>query len=635
MRRLLGLFSDRATAMRGLLLALLGLLAYYFGYKAFSAVTAGHLIIRWGYYYLLLVFSMFVYFSWKLASARSEVWKGWLRRPGWAGVAILGGTLFAMWADTFKHKILFDEFVIQGTAYVMHTTKQVSTILRAYTIGGSWIPIDTYLDKRPYFFPFLVSLLHDFTGYRVANMFALNVACAAALLGLLYWFAREIAGRPQALLAVALMAMVPLFGQNTSGAGMDLHNLAMIALVACLGVLYLRVPDGDRLSLFVLAAVLLSESRYESAIFMVPTAAIVLAGWFRAGRAILPWTAIAAPLFMVPFAWHSLVRDATPQFWQLPDGMKSAFGLANVAGNFKGDMEFLFNTGQGLANSWYLSAAGVLGLGWCLYASVRWLLNTSRPDLTAPQVVGLAFGAGVAAHFGVLLFYWWSRFDDLMASRFALPLCLAFAVMVAVLAKAFSGTKAPVLRIAWAGLGVWLLVGGLPAFSLKTYTNNNLVMQELDWEKRIIGQRHGPVLFISNKSTIPFILWHIEVSLSGIAFLRGDDIRYHLSQETFKEVIVSQRIRPITEDGRMGVDPDDVMPATFHLQAFAEKRFGGSLDRLSVVTSIDTVPGAQKMPFQRTSPPSPLRSISAAQSLSEPPVASLTSSARSRYTKIE
>ncbi|HEY5229010.1 MAG TPA: glycosyltransferase family 39 protein, partial [Opitutaceae bacterium] len=327
MRRFLGLFGDRQAAVRGLLFALSGLSAYYFGYRAFSSVTAGHLIINWGYYYLLLVFSMFVYFAWKLANARREVWRGWLRRPGWPGASILGGTAFAVWADTFKHKILFDEFVIQGTAYEMHATKHVSTLLRAYNIGGTWLSIDTYLDKRPYFFPFLVSLLHDFTGYRVANMFALNVACAAALLGLLYWFTREIAGRPQALLAVAMMAMLPLFGQNASGAGMDLHNLTMIALVGCLGVLYLRVPDGDRLSLFVLAAVLLSESRYESAIFMIPTAAIVLVGWFRAGRAVLPWAAIAAPLFMIPFAWHSLVRAATPLFWQLPEGMTSAFGL--------------------------------------------------------------------------------------------------------------------------------------------------------------------------------------------------------------------------------------------------------------------------------------------------------------------
>jgi len=169
-----------------MLFALCAVLAAYLGYFAIPTIQAGHLIINFGYYYILGVFSLFVYYAVRFARSRSAVWKGWLARPGLAGMAIIGGTLFGVWSDSFHHKILYDEFVIQGTAFVMHSTKQVSTILRAYNIFGTWLPIDFYLDKRPYFFPFLVSLLHDLTGYRIANMFALNIACAAAVLGLLY-----------------------------------------------------------------------------------------------------------------------------------------------------------------------------------------------------------------------------------------------------------------------------------------------------------------------------------------------------------------------------------------------------------------------------------------------------------------
>ena len=191
-----------APLRRILLFALCGAAALEIGYFAVPTIPAGHMIINWGYYYILGVFSLFAYYAWRFARAKRGVSRGWLRRPGIAGAAIGSGLLFAVWSDPFKHKILFDEFVIQGTAYEMHATKQVSTILRAYNIGGTWLSIDTFLDKRPYFFPFLVSLLHDFTGYRIANIFALNVACAAALLGLLYWFARELAGRGPAMLAV-------------------------------------------------------------------------------------------------------------------------------------------------------------------------------------------------------------------------------------------------------------------------------------------------------------------------------------------------------------------------------------------------------------------------------------------------
>jgi hypothetical protein len=627
MRRLLGLFRGRAAACRGALFLLVGLLAYAIGYVAVPTVTAGHIIAGWGYYYMLTVFSMFVYYACRLARSRSRVWKEWLRRPGLAGAAIAAGTLFAVWSDSFRHKILYDEYVIQGTAYEMHATKQVSTILRAYNLGGTWLSIDTYLDKRPYFFPFLVSLVHDFTGYRVANMFAVNVACAAALLGLLYWITREIAGRAPALLAVAAMAMLPLFGQNATGAGMDLNNLMMIALVACIGVLYLRAPDDDRLSLFAVGGVLLTESRYESVIFLVPTAFVVVAGWFRAGRPLLPWPAVIAPLLLVPFAWHHRVFDATPAFWQLEEGQTSAFGWKFVAGNLKGDMDFLFNTGPGLANSLFLTIAGLAGLAWLFWRILAWLCKTPRPAPAAPVVVGLAFAAGIAGHFLVLLFYWWAKFNDLLASRFALPMYLLFAVLLAVMVAGLARRRVPALRIAWAGLGLWLVTAGLPAFNLRYYTNNNLGMQELDWEKSVIDARPGPILFVSNKSTIPFILWHIEVLLNSIAALKGDDIRYHMGQQTFKEVIISQSIRPITADGRMGVDPDDVMPPSFHMEQIAEKRFGLRLDRLSRVVSIDPLPAAPKHPDQ---PPAAARSISALQSRSEPSVAALTSSALSR-----
>ena len=630
MRTLRGLFQGEGAARRGGIFAASGLLALYLGYFAIPSVTAGHLIIHFGYYYILGTFSLFLYYAWRVARGRREVWMAWLRRPGWPAAALAIGTVFAVWTDTFRHKILYDEFVIQGTAYEMHVTKQVSTILRAYNIGGTWLSIDTYLDKRPYFFPFLVSLLHDLTGYRIANMFALNVACAGLLLGFLYWFVRQLAGRGPAFLAVAMMAALPLFGQNATGAGMDLHNLTMIALVACLGTLYLRVPGEDRLSVFVLGAVLLTQSRYESIIFIAPTAVVVALGWFRAGRAILPGPALLAPLLLVPYAWHSRVLAATPVFWQLQEGQTSAFGWNNVASNFRGDVDFLFNLGPGMANSWYLSVAGLLGLGWCLGSGIARWRRRDRPALAAAAVVGIAYGLGILGHFVVLLFYWWAKFDDLMASRFALPMCLAFVILFSLLVQGLARLRVPALPIAWLGLGAWLFVCGLPAFGLRFYTNNNLGMKELDWERSVIEARPGPVLFISNKSTIPFILWHDEVLLNNVAAIKGDDIRYHMGQDTFKEVIVSQAIRPITDDGRMGVDPDDVLPPTFHLQAIAEKRFGGRLDRLSRVVSIDPAPPAPARPPQRPAGASVVRSISLVQSRREPPVAADTSSAVSR-----
>ena len=74
----------------------------------------------------------------------------------------------------------------------------------------------------------------------------------------------------------------------------------------------------------------------------------------------------------------------------------------------------------------------------------------------------------------------------------------------------------------------------------------------------------------------------------------------------------------------MGVEPDDLLPPTFHLQTIAEKRFGGRLDRVSRVVSIDATPEKERTPEKKDQRPSPLRSMSELQSLSEPSVAAIS-----------
>ena len=258
---------------------------YWFSLSATFAVAVGfalvppalaeNLIVAGGYYYLLLVFALFV---WLLARVASASWRG--RRMPSGTLRLLtvaaGCTLFAAASDEFGHKILFDEYVIQGTAWHVHATKEVGAPVRAYDIAGTWTAIDTYLDKRPYFFAVLLSLLHDVSGYRVANAFFLNLVLASACISLTGWIAFALTRRRDAAaLAMVLLATTPLFGQNATGAGVEMLNLTMIAVVAAAGILCLRAPsDPDRQSLLVIAALLLAQSRYESVLFVAPVAAI-------------------------------------------------------------------------------------------------------------------------------------------------------------------------------------------------------------------------------------------------------------------------------------------------------------------------------------------------------------------------
>lgn len=605
-RALFNLIRAAPDQWRVGLFAACTLVALIAGFAAISPYGAKLLITAGGYYYMLGLFALFGWLGFRVAAPRRTVWLGWIRRPGWPGALILLATAFALWSDPFKHKVLYDEYVLQGTALHMHATKEIGTVIRAYDIAGSWVPIDTFLDKRPYFFTFLVSLVHDLTGYRIANMFLVNVALTPVLFALVYWLGREVAGRGAALLAVGLLATMPLLGQNATGAGMELHNLAMLALTMALAVLWLRAPDEDRLSLLVLGAILLAQSRYESAIFVVPVAVVIVAGWINAGRLILPWPAMVAPLLLVPRVWHNRFLDASPLLWQLNEGQTSRFGLDYLPGNLTGAWTFFFNLRPALANSWFLSALGSAGLAWFLWVAWCWARRPGRAPLAPAALALVAFGAGIVGNLVLIMFYYWSRLDDTIASRFALPTCLLLALSSAWFVHRFETGRVPAVRLATLAFAGWLLVWGLPVLAQRLYTSQNLVMQEVEWEHDELLKRPGPVLFVSNKSTIPFVLWRIPTINTSVARQRSAQIGYHLREGTFKEVIVAQALRPTSAKGEMGVDPDDLMPASYRLEPIIEKRFGGRYSRLSRMVAIDetveTGPAAGSVPPAKADP---------------------------------
>lgn len=620
-----------ADRRRLTLLVLSSLLAGVVGFVTVSPPLAETLIAQGGYYYMAGLFTLLLGYAWRVIKAVQAGRATGLRRfgnaaePSWRTHACAIGTIaiasaYAIWCDPFRHKILFDEFVLQGTAYHMHVTKEIGTIIRAYDLAGTWLPVDTFLDKRPYFFTFLVSLVHDLTGYRLANMFILNVALAPVFFAGLYWLAATLAGRGAAILAVLLMATMPLTGQQATGAGMELHNLVMLLGVMIAAVLYLDNPNADRMGLLLVSTVLLAQSRYESVLFVGSTAIVIFIGWLRSGRVLLTWTLLLAPLLLVPYAWHNRVLSATPLLWQLHEGQTSRFSLDYLAANLEGAWIFFFNATPNLANSWYLSAIGLLGVIWALGRAWRWA-RARPPQPAAPAVIVLvAFGAGIVANITLLMFYYWSRLDDVIASRFALPVCVLLALLAAMAAAAWERPRLPTLRLAGAGLAIWLAGWGFPVLARHTYTSQNLVMQEVEWEHDELARRPGPLLFISNKSTIPFVLWRIPTIINGVGRLRARHIKYHMDAGTFREVIVAQALRPTTPQGDMGVDPDDLMPPTYRLETIAQKRFGARWSRLSRLVAIDLPPPHTSASSSDTAVPG-LSPVMSSTNAAVPPVA--------------
>jgi hypothetical protein len=571
-----------------------GIAALLVGFVLVHPYLAKDGIVACGYYFVFMVCSLSAWYAGCIFYSRRHIAAGWVKRPRWIMLGLALACGFGFWSEPFKHKILYDEYVLQATALHLHSEKEVSTPVRAFDVVGTWLPVNTYLDKRPYFFAFVVSVVHDLTGYRVENAFAVNAMLAVLVLLLLYWLARTKAGVSASLFGVALIATMPLFAQNATSAGMEVHNLAVIAAVLAAAVLYLRAPDEPRLSLLVLGGVLLTLSRYESATYVFAVAGVVLAGWIRAGRVFFTWPARIAPLLLIPCAWHSRVLGATPELWELFPGQTSRFSLSYFWKNFDGDVRFFFFPLNGAASSIVLSWLGVLAVAWIV---LRFERSKQMPwaHLSCPSLVAfLLFGAAAVGNLGMTLFYYWSKLDDVMASRFALPFCFVLALLVSLALHDATKRARWVLPSGWVVFSLWLIVWGVPVTAQRFYTDENVMEKELKWEIDFVADAPSSVLVITNKSSPPFLLKKIQAILIRSDRSRDARLRWHLQAKTFGEVYVMQCLRATSANGDFGIDPDDELPASYRLETVKEKRFGHRLARISRLIAIDD-PAADKI----------------------------------------
>lgn len=573
-----GLRSEVRLACFGLS----ALLAVYIGFIGLDVDGSGMVVKRFGYYFMLVTFALWLMALWRLWSRRAPgvpVGRGEKVALG-AVVGLL--TLIALAAETFRCKVLYDEFVLQSTAYNMHFFREAATMVRGYDILGVFLSTDSYLDKRPNFFPFLISLVHDLTGYRPANAFGLNSGLFPVVLLLTYYLGRRLNGPRGGLLAVLLFGSLPLLGQNATGSGMELLNIAMILTVAALGAAYLRQPDEGRLSPLVLGTVLLAQTRYESAVYVVPVVLIIGLGWWRQRRIALSWASVAAPLLLLPCALQNKVLSNSRWMWELKENQDTRFSFDYVPGNLRAAQVFFANTGAQLANSWPLTLLGLAALGY-----VAWRLLRPRRLFAAENSDRLALffvGLGAITNTVLIMFYYWSSLTDPLASRLSLPF-YAFLVFAVVILMARLDWRLPASRILTGAMFVFTL--GVTTSHAAQHLYSHLGIDEIEWEKRFVAARpHGERLVVSNTSTIPWLLDKIPSILIGRTRIVADRLNYQLEQKNFAEILVFQSMRPTSIDGEHEMVPEDRLPPGYELQRLTEKRFGTKIVVVSRLVAV-------------------------------------------------
>ena len=593
---------------RIVLLPLIAALAVVLGFFTFTPDQSLRAVIYGGYWAMLLISILFGRALLRLARNPTAGPIAWRSKPKWPAILVIGCGLLLLVHETYGFKILMDEIMLLGTSMSMHFNKTVLVPQRGNDIQGAFQLLAGQLDKRPLFQPFLVSVLHDLTGYRPENVFALNTALTFVLLALTYLTGCRIGGRGAGALAVLLLTSLPLLAQNATGGGFELLNLVMILSTMLLGIRYVEKRDGDSLEAFGLSGILLAQTRYESALFLLPVGLIVLWVWWSDRRMTVTWLVTAMPLLLLPCALHNKVFSVSQSAWEMASqpGYDKPFALSYLPDNVVHDLYFFFNATGEHSNSLVLSVLGFIALPFF----ALWTVKTLRALRTAPPArVALAiFAVGFAAHALLLLCYFWGRFDDPVIRRLSLPLNLTL-VIATVTVAAEMNWHGRIWRILAVVTGAGFFVHSLPAMARHDYSLQYYVSREMDWRREFIAAHpERDYLVIDNWS----IMW-ITHLVSGTpvlqALLHKENIVYHLRNHTFTEIYVFQRYNVDPETCRVLLLAEDDLGADYQLETVWERRFTPlTVSRISRVLSVREGPTAQPV-----AQPKPLEGMTAAE----------------------
>lgn len=213
-------------------------------------------------------------------------------------------------------RMQFDETSLVGTSQNMHEQRASLLTTGAVPFEGTLVRLENTVDKRPPLFAFLVSLVHDLTGSRVANAFFVNGALLAVALLLVFLAARRALGPAAAVAAPLLLLAVPLTGVVATCAGFELLAGALLLALALAAFDFVRRPDPVRWSAMLGLALLFASARYESllaAALMVGLAALLARGRWRPDR-FGCWLLSATPTLLAPLGML-LVHARNPRFY--------------------------------------------------------------------------------------------------------------------------------------------------------------------------------------------------------------------------------------------------------------------------------------------------------------------------------
>lgn len=570
-RHLIGEVLLPTLSRTRLLFGLLGVVVLLATYVFTPVPDAERIVTHGGYWFTMFTLVGFGYYAFRLRSV-VFTWFASLDRGtlmllilAWLG----GGALLFNHAH-FGPKVMMDDAVLESTARSLHQERQVYVTDYGRTIESLFVPFDGYVDKRPWLYPFAVSILHDASGYRVANAYTVNAVAGFVFLGLMLVMGYQLARLRGAILLMLLWLTIPLFAQNATGSGMDMLNLFMLGIVMLASVVYLKRPSHGTEGALSLAGVLLAYGRYESVLFCVLVFAVITVGWIRSQRIWLSAGSICAAPLLVGLVLQQKFFSASEGLWELHSGTVSPFGFEHFNINLARALNFFFDTGDQIGNSFLVAILG----GISLLLMLLFLLKHSGQISKAEPVkwVIALMSIFLLVHMAVILCYHDGALDRLFASRFALPFYLLLTCNTVLCLRALECTKF-VWNLVFGVTALFLCMVTFPMNAKGVFTHRNYVVKELEWMERIIKSEVQERALLVDHYGIYWALRDQSALSSRIVMISDERIASEVSEGKFSEIIVVDRRDLSIDESGVTLAPLNFESDHFDLELIAEASF--------------------------------------------------------------
>ncbi len=561
------------------------------GWFAFSQEQCKWIIQYFGYWFVFITFGIFVYFSVIVVRKRFQK-HDFSKNDIWALLGILIVGIIISSHEKMDYKILMDELVLSANSLQMHWEKEYLTPMIGHDINGTFTIFAGYVDKRPLFFPFCLSVVHDLTGYRPDNVFYLNFFLYLILLGLTYLLGKKINGVTGGFMASLLLLSIPLLTQISNGGSFEILNLVMIMVTVLLAINYYQSPDNPTLIALSYSGALLSQVRYESAFFLLPIVGLFFLKSAQQKKYQLPILILVLPLLLIirPIQ-HKISFDQLDREVDIFTSIISTrqvetlFSFDYFGNNIAHAIYFFFNWSYAHQNSLFLSFFGIVfGISIIIALRNKNYRNKLDWSVLTPMIF---FGTTIIFITAFLFCYFWSQFDDPISARMSLVVYLLFIFPgIFIIGKVINKKRITVTVFMLTTLSI--IAQTIPALNNYAPSDQYIRNQSINWKRDFLRNSINEKFLMIDDSSL---LWtcYLKPSLTFARFKKVKaGLKFHMDADTFQNIYVYQEL---TRDiyGTLKPYPEYSLPDTVELEIISERMFRPfNIGRISRIKSFNT-----------------------------------------------